>query len=83
MVIPLKYKIFTLSCCKPFYSLIHNLAILFGEPSILYTNWMKNSQVSAEKTKKQHGKTRAVFADNFILKDLRQRLHKPSKLLLP
>ena len=35
------------------------------------------------KNKKQHGKTRAVFADNFILKDLRQRLHKPSKLLLP
>lgn len=38
-----------------FYRLIHNLAILFGEPSILYTNWMKNSQVSAEKTKNSTG----------------------------
>lgn len=37
-----------------FYRLIHNLAILFGEPSILYTNWMKNSQVSAEKTAREN-----------------------------
>lgn len=37
------------------YRLIHSLAILFGEPSILYTNWMKNSQVSAEKTKNSTG----------------------------
>ena len=66
-----------------FYRLIHNLAILFGEPSILYTNWMKNSQVSAEKAKNSTAKPVLFFADNFILKDLRQRLHKPSKLLLP